>query len=569
MNKGINKLSVVLSTAILFSCFAGIPVLAEEADSSTPLSTQTMEKVEHTGNVEDTREELTTATNEDVSIYSMDDLVAAFGPDNVSVTSATDIKLLRDIIIPGQALKALRFKSGTYNIDFNNCRYEGVVCFYVSEASLTFYDGSSEKSGGITSLPQEYSDNATVGYPAISQFGGQITVKSGIYKSSFAAICGTRGTVFIEGGEFIGTEAMEYDYSIGAWMCAGMKATITGGLFQGTGNGLWAEATDDYEVLQMQISGGTFEGTNDECEDISGILYTDNQSGQAPDILSLLAPSCILSPATITTRNSMSLTEKSVRVTQVDVEPSEGVKSFVNRLYSLVLGRKADPTGFSEWVKQLANRQISGSTAAFGFFFSTELQNRNLSDQEFVTLLYSVFFDRKPDDGGLKNWLSALENGASRKYVFSGFANSQEWKNLCTSYGIEPGSYTSDEARDQNLKVTAFVQRLYNLCLNRKADAEGLNHWTASLNSKNQDGAQTAHGFFFSKEFKSRNLSNEDFVEVLYKVLLGRSSDAAGKADWVEELTKGTDRLDVFRGFVYSKEFDEICTEYGIRRGTI
>lgn len=243
--------------------------------------------------------------------------------------------------------------------------------------------------------------------------------------------------------------------------------------------------------------------------------------------------------------------------------------SFVYRLYSKVLQREPDTTGLLNWVKQLNEKTISGSDAAYGFFFSPELTKRNLTNEEFVTLLYNTFFDRNPDTGGMKTWLSALESGASRKYVFSGFANSQEWKNLCAGYGIEPGSYTSDEPRDQNLKVTAFVQRLYNLCLNRGADVDGLNNWTKALNSQSQDGAHVAYGFFFSQEFIGRKLSNADYVEVLYEVLLGRGSDPAGKANWVKQLDAGTERMDIFRGFVHSQEFDKICADYGIVRGTI
>ena len=195
----------------------------------------------------------------------------------------------------------------------------------------------------------------------------------------------------------------------------------------------------------------------------------------------------------------------------------------------------------------------------------------NLSNEEFVTLLYNTLFDRAPDEGGMKTWLSVLKTGASRKYVFSGFANSQEWKGLCANYGIEPGSYKSDEPRDQNLKVTAFVQRLYTLCLNRGADVEGLNVWTSVLNNKTQDGAHVAYGFFFSQEFVERDLSNSDFVEVLYKALLGRDSDPKGKADWVRQLDAGGYglRWDVFCGFAHSQEFDQICADYGIVRGTV
>ena len=180
-----------------------------------------------------------------------------------------------------------------------------------------------------------------------------------------------------------------------------------------------------------------------------------------------------------------------------------------------------------------------------------------------------IDYNREPDAAGKQTWLNALENGASRKYVFAGFANSKEWKSLCDLYKILPGTYASDEPRDQNIEVTAFVQRLYTLCLNRKADAAGINNWTAALNNRTQDGAHVAYGFFFSSEFTNRKLSNGDYVEILYKVLLGRSSDSKGKAGWVAQLKAGKSRLEIFRGFAHSQEFEKICAEYGIVRGTV
>ncbi len=117
------------------------------------------------------------------------------------------------------------------------------------------------------------------------------------------------------------------------------------------------------------------------------------------------------------------------------------------------------------------------------------------------------------DGGGLSYWLSNLNSGVSRKFVFAGFAKSQEWKSLCGQYGIDPGGYTSDEPRDQNLQVTAFVQRLYSLCLGRSGDATGINNWTSALINKTGDGVHVAHGFFFSQEMINRVLSNEAYVE--------------------------------------------------------
>ena len=64
-------------------------------------------------------------------------------------------------------------------------------------------------------------------------------------------------------------------------------------------------------------------------------------------------------------------------------------------------------------------------------------------------------------------------------------------------------------------------------------------------------------------------MGNEEFVELLYNVMMGRSSDAAGKADWVHKLNNGVGREGVFRGFAESMEFEMICNSYGIEKGTV
>lgn len=61
----------------------------------------------------------------------------------------------------------------------------------------------------------------------------------------------------------------------------------------------------------------------------------------------------------------------------------------------------------------------------------------------FITRFYSTCLDRGPDPTGFSGWLSLLKNGSSRELVFSGFINSQEFANLCSTYGIRSGASNS------------------------------------------------------------------------------------------------------------------------------
>ena len=259
-----------------------------------------------------------------------------------------------------------------------------------------------------------------------------------------------------------------------------------------------------------------------------------------------------------------------------DIPPATGntvnrsaAEAFVTRCYELVLGRSPDQTGLNNWVNSLVNNQNTGAHMAYGFFFSQEYINSNTTNEQYVTTLYNVFLDRQPDAAGLADWVGQLERGATREQIFAGVANSREFFALCNTYGITAGHYIQgiDNTRQQN--VNAFVARLYSMCLGRNGDYDGQASWVRQLINGENSGAGVGYGFFFSPEFINRNLTNEEYTATLYRVFLGREPDQAGFNDWVSQLNGGADRLSIFRGFAHSQEYTNICTSYGIVRGTI
>lgn len=242
------------------------------------------------------------------------------------------------------------------------------------------------------------------------------------------------------------------------------------------------------------------------------------------------------------------------------------VRAFVNRLYAYALGRTADEAGLNDWTNKLMNKERTGTEVAVGFFFSDEMNNRNLSNEEFVELLYKVMMNRSSDAEGKAYWLDLLNNGVSRRGVFNGFAGSTEFSNICNYYGINRGTATATEGRDKNYGATLFVSRLYTQALGRDYDVAGLNDWCNRIvNGTWSVTDVSTTGFFHSKEFENKNLSNEEYVKVLYRTFLGREYDQAGLDDWVGQLNSGAkSRDDVLRGFSYSREFSNIMKQYGL-----
>ena len=117
--------------------------------------------------------------------------------------------------------------------------------------------------------------------------------------------------------------------------------------------------------------------------------------------------------------------------------------------------------------------------------------------------------------------------------------------------------------------VEAFVIRLYQLCLNRKPDAGGFADWTNKLKSGTATAAQVVQGFFNSKEMTNLKLSDSEYIERCYLVMMDRASDAGGKKNWLETKAAGVSNNYILRGFVHSNEFTGLCNDFGITRGSI
>ena len=242
----------------------------------------------------------------------------------------------------------------------------------------------------------------------------------------------------------------------------------------------------------------------------------------------------------------------------------EKLKEFVSRLYQNFLKREPDEKGLNDWIDALRSGKATGAKVVAGFVLSPEYKANSLSDEEYVTALYRIIFEREPDDAGLNSWLAVMKKGYTYKKVLAGFIKSDEFGNLCRDLGIVRGSYKSDEPVDQGNKIEAFVARLYKVCLGRAYDQEGLDNWVGALTSGNADVYSVVEEFFNSQEFMNRNLNDTEFVTVAYQTILGREPDKSGLEHWVNNLTWGDTRDDVLYGFLRSQEFKKLCGEYGI-----
>lgn len=251
-------------------------------------------------------------------------------------------------------------------------------------------------------------------------------------------------------------------------------------------------------------------------------------------------------------------------------EELTGVEGFVSRLYLVALGREPDQNGFDSWIRLLKNGDSTGAEVARGFILSPEFLSRNYSPEEYLTFFYRIFFDREPDTQGFNDWLARIREGLSYSETIDGFVNSVEWANVCISFGILSGGNARPSiVPEVNGGVQTFVTSLYNDCLGRNPDSEGLEGWCQRLSSMIISGKEAAYGFFYSPEFqnKMKSLSDEELIAIFYRVFLNREADESGLYGWLRVLEYGGGLGDLFHGFSDSHEFRLKCVSYGIYAG--
>ncbi|MBO7424119.1 MAG: DUF4214 domain-containing protein [Clostridiales bacterium] len=361
----------------------------------------------------------------------------------------------------------------------------------------------------------------------------------------------------------------KYTYTFDGW-----SPEITSVTGDTTYTATYSRETNEYEIKFVNEDGTELQVSMvqyDQTPSYSGETptkkdddkYTYTFDGWTPEITS------VTGDATYTAKFSANMkVDPPTNVPEPTPNPEviASFEAFVERLYEVALGRESDPDGKAYWAGQVINGNLTGADCIRAFLLSEEFNNRNLSDEEFVTVLYKALFDRDAvnDPEGFNFWMNSLKT-VGRENVVDGFINSTEWCNVCASYGVKSGA-TRAKATIASKNATDFATRLYTECLGREPDAVGLTFWSLALTNLDITGTEAAHEFFYSAEFNGFNLNNTELVTKMYKTLLGREADSEGLSFWVENMDNGMTKDQLFENFSTSPEFTGICVNYAIDR---
>ena len=117
-----------------------------------------------------------------------------------------------------------------------------------------------------------------------------------------------------------------------------------------------------------------------------------------------------------------------VVVVQSEYTNEEKVRAFVEHCYVAVFGREGDAEGIENYTALILNGKKMPKKVAYEFIFSPEFQEKLPGNEEFIRILYRLYFDREPEAEELSGWVQMLEDGASLEEIVNGFAGSAEFK---------------------------------------------------------------------------------------------------------------------------------------------
>jgi hypothetical protein len=106
--------------------------------------------------------------------------------------------------------------------------------------------------------------------------------------------------------------------------------------------------------------------------------------------------------------------------------------------------------------------------------------------------------------------------------------------------------------------IEGRIARLYAAYFGRDPDTAGFDFWKARIAAGDWTNDNAATFFSQSDEFVAAygaNLTNEQFIDLVYQNVLGRAGDAEGRAFWLGKLDSGSSRGTVMLQFSDSAEF--------------
>jgi hypothetical protein len=207
---------------------------------------------------------------------------------------------------------------------------------------------------------------------------------------------------------------------------------------------------------------------------------------------------------------------------------------FVKRQYADFAGGTPTSAQVTTWVKN-----FEGGGAPAGLIDA--LRKGSAWDGRVgpVSRLYSAYFLRAPDTGGLKYWVARSRAGTRLYAISSTFAASSEFQRR---YG--------------SLSNADFVKLIYQNVLGRTPDSGGLSYWTRQLDAGRTRG-RVMVGFSESSEYIRKQAANVTVIEI-WLGMLHRAPTAAELTGYASRISGGTPATTIINEVMAGTEYKTV-----------
>lgn len=235
-------------------------------------------------------------------------------------------------------------------------------------------------------------------------------------------------------------------------------------------------------------------------------------------------------------------------------EPSGPAQEYVKRLYKNIYNREPEIQEAIELSDKIESGSLTASAAMQDFLNNEEFISRNVSDHDYLMIMYRTLLGREPDEAGFGRWTNKIRF-MSRQFVFRGFTLSEEFTGICSTNGFIKGTVEITEPRDMYYNMTEAVVIMYEKLCGRVPSADELNNITQRIQNKELTMQYAAFELIESDDFGSICPDDQEFAKALYSGLLFREPTETELVKKLEELKAGTERASMLRKIAASDEF--------------
>jgi Domain of unknown function (DUF4214)/FG-GAP-like repeat/FG-GAP repeat len=217
---------------------------------------------------------------------------------------------------------------------------------------------------------------------------------------------------------------------------------------------------------------------------------------------------------------------------------------FVRQLYRDFLNREGDTGGIANWTNAINAQTLTRAEVALQFFQSPEFQRSYGT----ITRYYLGLLFRRPDYAGLLNWTNYLVAGGC-----GGNSCSETRRQQIVDAFIASPEFT--QRFGGNLTNQQFVTLLYQNILERTPTPTEMQDWVNTLNAGVMTRGQVARGFVESEEFVTVRSPVKTFIILEYIGFLRRAPEDTGYNAWVSALSRGYLQVELIQSFITSDEY--------------